>query len=309
MSMIHLSNLCSQLQNASRCRLGLTSLPRNNLTLSIMLLLQREGFISALQHGSVYGPEPVDQSVMTGQIQSVEQFDQEADRDPVFHSMLGAPPINDGAEAQSDQLSSTASKSVGRLEYWMDRARKWNPDPPNRSKSPQERGSSLLAFIAPASFEPIEEKRSTGPIFRTSSPYIQSDTSVLSTFASPTMAEKLNQDSRLPRDMSAEKTHPSLSDASGAITQATVAHTRLWATMKYHRNMPVLSKMNVVSKPTRRIHMRVNQMAQLIRGHTASLIKGLQPGECLIVGTDKGIMEIREAVRRRLGGQLLCRVL
>jgi ribosomal protein S8 len=33
-----------------------------------------------------------------------------------------------------------------------------------------------------------------------------------------------------------------------------------------------------------------------------------QVGECIFVSTDKGIMEARECVERKIGGQVLCRV-
>ena len=38
-------------------------------------------------------------------------------------------------------------------------------------------------------------------------------------------------------------------------------------------------------------------------------MEGLRrPGECIYVSTDKGVMEARECVERRIGGMLLCRV-
>lgn len=80
--------------------------------------------------------------------------------------------------------------------------------------------------------------------------------------------------------------------------------------MKYWNNEPVLSKMSMVSKPTKRVWMDVNGLGRLIRGYDANYVKGLtKPGECLFVSTDKGILEARDCVERRIGGMLLCRVL
>ena len=79
--------------------------------------------------------------------------------------------------------------------------------------------------------------------------------------------------------------------------------------MKYWNNEPVLSKMSMISKPTKRIWMDVEGLGKLIRGRDANDVRGLrQVGECVFVSTDKGILESRECVERRIGGMLLCRV-
>ncbi len=66
----------------------------------------------------------------------------------------------------------------------------------------------------------------------------------------------------------------------------------------------------MVSKPTKRIWMDSDALGKIIRGKGAGDVKGLtSPGECLFVTTDRGIMEARECVERRVGGMLLCRVL
>jgi len=79
--------------------------------------------------------------------------------------------------------------------------------------------------------------------------------------------------------------------------------------MKYWNSEPVLEKMELVSKPTRRIWMDVEGLRKLVLGRQSGYVKGLgKPGECLFVSTDKGIMEARECVERKIGGQLLCKV-
>jgi ribosomal protein S8 len=94
------------------------------------------------------------------------------------------------------------------------------------------------------------------------------------------------------------------------VTQTNIASRRLWLGLKYWNNEPVLSKMSMVSKPTKRIWMDVEGLGKLVRGRDAGYVKGLRkPGECVFVSTDKGIMEARECVERKIGGMLLCRVL
>ncbi|RFU34572.1 hypothetical protein B7463_g1768, partial [Scytalidium lignicola] len=93
------------------------------------------------------------------------------------------------------------------------------------------------------------------------------------------------------------------------VTQANIASRRLWLGLKYYNNEPVLSKMSLVSKPTKRVWMNSEGISQLVRGKDASYVKGLtNAGECLFVTTDKGILEARECAERKVGGMLLCRV-
>ncbi|KAI9807901.1 MAG: hypothetical protein M1825_005207 [Sarcosagium campestre] len=94
------------------------------------------------------------------------------------------------------------------------------------------------------------------------------------------------------------------------VTQENVATRRLWVGLKYWKNEPVLSRLNMVSKPTKRIWMDVEGLSKLVKGKDADYVAGLRGvGECLFVSTDRGIMEARECVERRIGGMLLCRAL
>ncbi|TVY27149.1 37S ribosomal protein, mitochondrial [Lachnellula hyalina] len=71
MSLVHLANVCSHLQNASKARLGLTSIPSTNQLLTLSLALQSAGFLSSvtragltpppLNSATKYEPEPVTQ--------------------------------------------------------------------------------------------------------------------------------------------------------------------------------------------------------------------------------------------------------
>jgi len=93
------------------------------------------------------------------------------------------------------------------------------------------------------------------------------------------------------------------------VTRENVASRRLWLGLKYWNSEPVIEKLELVSKPTRRIHMDTEGLSQLVRGNQSGYVKGLRkPGECIFVSTDRGILEARECVERRTGGTLLCRV-
>ncbi|KAF8542536.1 hypothetical protein BDD12DRAFT_916273 [Trichophaea hybrida] len=65
--------------------------------------------------------------------------------------------------------------------------------------------------------------------------------------------------------------------------------------------------MSLVSKPTQRIWMGIEGLEEIVQGRLHAYVEGLQPGETLFLGTDKGVLEVREAIKRKIGGQLLCR--
>lgn len=87
------------------------------------------------------------------------------------------------------------------------------------------------------------------------------------------------------------------------------ARRRLWLGLKYWQNQPVLNHMKLVSKPTRRIWLTSEDLGRITRTRASSYVQGLtHPGECMFVTTDRGILEARECVERRVGGMALCRV-
>ncbi|KAF2440548.1 ribosomal protein S8 [Karstenula rhodostoma CBS 690.94] len=87
------------------------------------------------------------------------------------------------------------------------------------------------------------------------------------------------------------------------------ARRRLWLGLKYWNNEPVLKNMKLVSKPTRRLWLTSEDLGRITRTREAAYVKGLtHPGECMFLTTDRGILEARECVERKLGGMALCRV-
>ncbi|KAK8122782.1 ribosomal protein S8 [Apiospora sp. TS-2023a] len=94
------------------------------------------------------------------------------------------------------------------------------------------------------------------------------------------------------------------------LTSANVARQRLWVGLKYSDNAPVLRKMQAVSTPKRPITMKLPDLERVARGWDTNgrvNVRGLNMGECLFVSTPKGVMEVREAVERKMGGLVLCR--
>lgn len=94
-----------------------------------------------------------------------------------------------------------------------------------------------------------------------------------------------------------------------AITRDNVASRRLWLGLKYWRNEAVLGKVSMISKPKRRVNLNVEDLRLIVRGYEGKHVAGLRsPGESLYLSTDRGILEARECVEKKIGGLVLCRV-
>jgi small subunit ribosomal protein S8 len=91
-------------------------------------------------------------------------------------------------------------------------------------------------------------------------------------------------------------------------TQENISRRKLWLTLKYHDNEPVLSKLRLISKPKKRIWMGVKGLEHLASGKVYDFVRPPVLGEVFFLTTDKGVVDMREAIDRRMGGQLLCRV-
>ncbi|KAF7731547.1 hypothetical protein EC973_009311 [Apophysomyces ossiformis] len=90
-------------------------------------------------------------------------------------------------------------------------------------------------------------------------------------------------------------------------TPDNVATRRLWLNLKYKENQPVLSKLSIVSKPSKKVTFTVNEMKNMANGRRAKFIKPLQPGEIAIMNTNCGVLELQEAIQKNVGGEILCR--
>lgn len=63
-----------------------------------------------------------------------------------------------------------------------------------------------------------------------------------------------------------------------------------------------------MSKPKRPVTADYKELSKIARGFQAGHIKGLNLGETLFLCTDKGVLEVREALEKRVGGLVLARV-
>lgn len=99
-----------------------------------------------------------------------------------------------------------------------------------------------------------------------------------------------------------------LTMATEPVTTANVATRRLWVGLKYADNEPVMWNVTGVSKPKRPLTANVSALRRLARGFDAGYVDGLKLGETMFLMTDKGVMEIWEALERKTGGLVLARI-
>lgn len=89
-----------------------------------------------------------------------------------------------------------------------------------------------------------------------------------------------------------------------------VAYQRIWADLKYRDQRPVLNKMELVSKPSKRIFLDASEIRLICSGRRAQTVKPLGMGEIAVVKTkdkEHEWLEAREALQLRLPGEVVCR--
>jgi small subunit ribosomal protein S8 len=92
------------------------------------------------------------------------------------------------------------------------------------------------------------------------------------------------------------------------VTSENVASRRLWIGLKYWNNQPVIRNVTPVSKPSRLVTAQLPELAKVARGLHVQQLKGLNLGETMFLSTDRGVLEVREALAKKVGGLILCRV-
>jgi len=88
------------------------------------------------------------------------------------------------------------------------------------------------------------------------------------------------------------------------------AQRRIWADLKYRDERPVLSHMELISKPSKRVHMDVSELRLICSGRRAQTINPLGMGEIAVVRTkdkENEWLEAREALQLKLPGEVVCR--
>src|SRR3989344_999642 len=67
--------------------------------------------------------------------------------------------------------------------------------------------------------------------------------------------------------------------------------------LKYNKNLPSISDIKLISKPSVHYYVRKNRMARAV-----------QKNEVGIVSTNRGVMTTRDARKQGIGGELICQI-
>lgn len=79
--------------------------------------------------------------------------------------------------------------------------------------------------------------------------------------------------------------------------------------LKYRGDRSVIGKLELISKPSKRIVLDKDELARLVRGRRVKGVAGACLGEVFFVKTeDETYLEAREAVRLGLGGEVIVKV-
>ncbi|KAJ3206843.1 hypothetical protein HDU83_005828 [Entophlyctis luteolus] len=89
-------------------------------------------------------------------------------------------------------------------------------------------------------------------------------------------------------------------------TPDNVSRRRLWLDLKYSYGEPVLTDMRAISKPSRRVFATPHELKMIAAARRAGpLLKGQHVGQITIVDTPFGVLELKEALRLNVGGEVL----
>ncbi|KAJ3243211.1 hypothetical protein HDU78_000745 [Chytriomyces hyalinus] len=91
------------------------------------------------------------------------------------------------------------------------------------------------------------------------------------------------------------------------ITPDNLSRRRIWLDLKYSQGEPVLADMRAISKPSRRVFASAQELKMVAAARKASpLLKGAQVGQVTILKTVYGIIELKDALKKNVGGEVLC---
>jgi small subunit ribosomal protein S8 len=95
-------------------------------------------------------------------------------------------------------------------------------------------------------------------------------------------------------------------NANIPITPENIHSRRIWLDLKYRQGQPALSEFKIISKPSRRVFATVQELQALgAAKRVNSLIKRRVLGQITIMDTVYGIVELNDALRKRVGGEVL----
>lgn len=101
---------------------------------------------------------------------------------------------------------------------------------------------------------------------------------------------------------------PSSPDPS-SFSSLSLPDRRLWVSLKHRNGQPVLRRLALVSKGSKRVFVTRDELGRLLTGRRAKHVPGVGLGEFFVVRCEETgeYAEGWEAWRKGLGGELICR--
>ncbi|KAJ3287475.1 hypothetical protein HK104_008565 [Borealophlyctis nickersoniae] len=91
------------------------------------------------------------------------------------------------------------------------------------------------------------------------------------------------------------------------LTPSNISKRRIWLDLKYKDGDPVLNKMRCISKPSRKIFASPQELQAIAAARRASpLLKAQEVGQVTIIDSPFGIIELKEAIKKNVGGEVMC---
>ncbi|KAJ3084392.1 ribosomal protein S8 [Rhizoclosmatium globosum] len=95
--------------------------------------------------------------------------------------------------------------------------------------------------------------------------------------------------------------------AAVPVTPDNISRRRIWLDLKYSAGEPVLRDLRAVSKPSRRVFATASELKMIAAARRAGpLLKGQHVGQVTILDTVYGIIELKDALKKNVGGEVLC---
>lgn len=82
----------------------------------------------------------------------------------------------------------------------------------------------------------------------------------------------------------------------------------LWVELKYIKGTPAFTEMCLVSKPSRPVFVKSDEIYEILLGKSKRFPIVMKPGQALFIRTKYGIKELSSAARDNLNGEILIRV-
>jgi small subunit ribosomal protein S8 len=93
------------------------------------------------------------------------------------------------------------------------------------------------------------------------------------------------------------------------LTNLNVSKRRIWIDLKYRKGEPAINKMGIISKPSRRVFASPEELVSIAGLRSSNpLLKNQTLGQVTILNTPYGIIELKEALKKQVGGEVLCYV-